>query len=115
MSSCALQLAKCKADELEDFAVGQHPEPQHSDEVTEEGIQIVEELLRTWVESTSGTDGGDLAMDDELSTDTQLEELRRCRGVPTTHKRQCLGAADDTLFVIVVSVHGRIWHFPVVF
>ena len=68
-----MQLAKRKADELEDFAVGQHPEPQHSDEVTEEGIQI-----RTWAESTSSADGEDVVMDDDLSADTQLEELRRC-------------------------------------
>lgn len=76
-----MQLAKRKADELEDFAVGQHPEPQHSDEVTEEGIQIVEELLRTWAESTSaaGTDGEDVVMEDASeSVDAQLEELRRC-------------------------------------
>ncbi|KAF8551428.1 DNA mismatch repair protein [Imleria badia] len=72
-----VKLAKRKADELEDFAVGQHPEPQHSDEVMEEGIQIVEELLRTWAESTSGTDGEDVVMGDD-STDTQLEELRQC-------------------------------------
>jgi DNA mismatch repair protein MSH2 len=73
--TCALQLAKRKADELEDFSVGQSAEPQHSDEVMEEGIQIVEELLRTWAES--GTDGEDVVMDD-VSADTQLEELRRC-------------------------------------
>ena len=73
--TCALQLAKRKADELEDFAVGQHPEPEHSDEVMEEGIQIVEELLRTWTES--GTDDEDVVMDD-VSADVQLEELRRC-------------------------------------
>ena len=73
--TCAIQLAKRKADELEDFVVGQHPEPQHSDEVVEEGIQIVEELLRTWAES--GMDGEDVVMED-VSADTQLEELRRC-------------------------------------
>lgn len=73
----ALQLAKRKADELEDFAVGQHPEPQHSYEVMEEGIQIVEELLRTWAESTTRMDGDDVAMED-VSADTQLEEIRRC-------------------------------------
>ncbi|KAH0834904.1 DNA mismatch repair protein [Lanmaoa asiatica] len=72
-----VKLAKRKADELEDFAVGQHPEPQHSDEVMEEGIQIVEELLRKWAESTSGPDGEDVVMED-ASEDTQLEELRRC-------------------------------------
>lgn len=72
-----LQLAKRKADELEDFAVGQHPEPQHSDEVMEEGIQIVEDLLRTWAGSTAGVDGEDVVMED-ADADAQLEELRRC-------------------------------------
>ncbi|KAG9311644.1 DNA mismatch repair protein [Chiua virens] len=72
-----VRLAKRKADELEDFAVGQHVAPPHSDEVTEEGIQIVEELLRTWAESTSGMDGEDVAMED-ASADAQLEELCRC-------------------------------------
>jgi len=76
--TCALRLAKRQAGELEDFAMGQHPGPQHSDEVTEEGIQIVKELLRTWAEPTSGTGGEDVVMDDELSADTQLEELRLC-------------------------------------
>ncbi|KAF9226411.1 DNA mismatch repair protein [Gyrodon lividus] len=71
-----VKLAKRKADELEDFAIGQQHEPQHSDEVTQEGIQIVEELLRKWAETT-GTDGEDIVMGD-ISADTQLEELRRC-------------------------------------
>ncbi|KIJ61455.1 hypothetical protein HYDPIDRAFT_137783 [Hydnomerulius pinastri MD-312] len=71
-----VKLAKRKADELEDFAVGQHPEPQHSDEVTEEGIQIVEDLLRKWAQ-TSSTDGEDVIMED-VSPEAQLEELRRC-------------------------------------
>ncbi|KAN0086029.1 MutS domain V domain containing protein [Tylopilus felleus] len=72
-----VKLAKRKADELEDFAVGQHPEPQHSDEVMEEGIQIVEDLLRTWAGSTAGVDGEDVVMED-ADADAQLEELRRC-------------------------------------
>ncbi|KAH7882344.1 DNA mismatch repair protein [Phlebopus sp. FC_14] len=71
-----VKLAKRKAEELEDFAVGQHPEPQHSDEVTEEGIQIVEELLRKWAD-TSNADGEDVVMED-VSPEAQLEELRRC-------------------------------------
>ena len=70
----------------------------------EEGIQIVEELLRTWAESTSGADGKgeDINMDDERSADTQLEgATSMCPGVPTTHRRQCLGIVDDTLVVNV--------------
>ncbi|KIK97618.1 hypothetical protein PAXRUDRAFT_824778 [Paxillus rubicundulus Ve08.2h10] len=71
-----VKLAKRKANELEDFAVGQQPEPQHSNEVTQEGIQIVEDLLRKWAEN-SATDGDDIVMED-VSADAQLEELRRC-------------------------------------
>ena len=57
------------------------PIPQHSDEMMEEGIQIAEELLWTLADSTSSTDGEDedVVMDD-VSADTQLKELRRCRG-----------------------------------
>jgi DNA mismatch repair protein MSH2 len=47
-------------------------------EVTNEGIQIVEELLRTWTSRTSTEDNGDVLMHDDLSPDTQLAELRRC-------------------------------------
>ncbi|KAL4078153.1 muts domain V-domain-containing protein [Scleroderma yunnanense] len=71
-----VKLAKRKADELEDFVVGQDSQPQHSDEVTEEGIRIVEELLRKWSQSTS-TDGEDVVMED-ISPEAQLDELRRC-------------------------------------
>lgn len=72
-----VKLAKRKAEELEDFAVGQHPQQEHSDEVTEEGIRIVEDLLRKWSESTGGDDGGDVIMED-ISPEAQLTELRRC-------------------------------------
>lgn len=44
--------------------------------MTEEGIRIVEELLRKWSQSTS-TDGEDVVMED-VSPEAQLEELRRC-------------------------------------
>lgn len=57
--------------------MGQHPEPQHSDEVMEEGMQIVEDLLRKWTESIPGTDDEDVVMED-VSAEVQLEELRRC-------------------------------------
>ncbi|KAG1815227.1 DNA mismatch repair protein [Suillus subaureus] len=72
-----VKLAKRKADELEDFAtVGQQSEPEHSDEVTEEGIQIIEELLKKWA-SESSADDEDVMMDD-VSHEAQLAELRRC-------------------------------------
>ncbi|KAI6001586.1 DNA mismatch repair protein [Pisolithus orientalis] len=72
-----VKLAKRKAEELEDFAVGQHPQQEHSNEVTEEGIHIVEGLLRRWSESTGGGDDEDVVMED-VSPEAQLEELRRC-------------------------------------
>ncbi|OAX37509.1 DNA mismatch repair protein, partial [Rhizopogon vinicolor AM-OR11-026] len=72
-----VKLAKRKADELEDFATGQQSEPDHSDEVTEEGIQIIDELLKKWAQSESATDDGDVIMDD-MSPEAQLTELRRC-------------------------------------
>ncbi|KIM69472.1 hypothetical protein SCLCIDRAFT_1207895 [Scleroderma citrinum Foug A] len=71
-----VKLAKRKADELEDFAVGQDSQPEHSDEVTDAGMRVVEELLRKWSQSTS-TDGEDVVMED-VSPEAQLEELRRC-------------------------------------
>ncbi|KAG2066034.1 DNA mismatch repair protein [Suillus decipiens] len=71
-----VKLAKRKADELEDFATGQRSEPEHSDEVTEEGIQIIEELLKKWA-SESSADDEDVVMDN-VSHETQLAELRQC-------------------------------------
>ena len=96
--------------------MGQHPEPQHSDEVTEEGIQIVEELLRTWAESTSGADGEDVVMDDEFSADTQLEELRRCVEAfrPRIEGNARVQSMISSLWALF-SAHGRIYHLAVVF
>ncbi|KAG6332316.1 hypothetical protein ID866_6775 [Astraeus odoratus] len=71
-----VKLAKRKAEELEDFAVGQEAQPEHSDQVMEEGICIVEDLLRKWSQSTEA-DGEDVVMED-VSPGAQLEELRRC-------------------------------------
>ncbi|KAG1859584.1 DNA mismatch repair protein [Suillus subalutaceus] len=49
---------------------------KHSDEVTEEGIQIIEELLKKWA-SESSADDEDVMMDD-VSHEAQLAELQRC-------------------------------------
>ena len=53
-----------------------------SPEATEEGIQLVEELLRTWSSrvSAGGEDGEDTVMldQDELSPEAQLAELKHC-------------------------------------
>ncbi|THH15823.1 hypothetical protein EW146_g4722 [Bondarzewia mesenterica] len=107
-----VKLAKRKADELEDFNTGLStsfsslkrsepdlcipktktykntktvPLPQEDSlpaDVTEEGIKIVEELLKTWASRTSDSstagDGEDIVMSDELSPQAQLEELKAC-------------------------------------
>jgi DNA mismatch repair protein MSH2 len=44
-------------------------------EVTEEGIQIVQELLQAW---TSNADGDDVIMSDDLSPTAQLQGLKDC-------------------------------------
>lgn len=43
-----------------------------------EGTAIVEELLRTWASAPSAHDGADVVMGDELDTDAELAELKRC-------------------------------------
>lgn len=104
----SIQLAKRKADELEDFNAGMQrtlPVAFLSDrynsnftsppsdrreidadippEVVEEGSKLVEELLQAWVAqtSTSNGDAEDAMMVDgqeELSPEAQLEELKKC-------------------------------------
>ncbi|KDQ60242.1 hypothetical protein JAAARDRAFT_32621 [Jaapia argillacea MUCL 33604] len=75
-----VKLAKRKAEELEDFNTDDHAsEPQHSKEVTDEGIQIVEQLLRTWASRIPDeVDGEDVVMSDDTTAEAQLEELKRC-------------------------------------
>ncbi|KZP28118.1 DNA mismatch repair protein [Athelia psychrophila] len=79
-----VKLAKRKADELEDFghtekeSERQAPNAGVSPEITEEGIEIVQQLLKTWA-SESNTDGEDVVMaEDDLSPEAQLEALRNC-------------------------------------
>ena len=71
------QLAKRKADELEDFgnSDAEQSEPEALPEVTKEGIQIMEELLQAWA---SDVDGDDIVMSDELSSAAQLKGLKDC-------------------------------------
>ncbi|EIM82088.1 DNA mismatch repair protein [Stereum hirsutum FP-91666 SS1] len=80
-----VRLAKRKADELEDFNTddASNSEADLPPEVTEEGIKIVEEMLKTWASRTSvypaQLDDGDIVMDDaEMSPEKQVEELREC-------------------------------------
>ncbi|KAG6917777.1 hypothetical protein DXG01_001182 [Tephrocybe rancida] len=76
-----VRLAKRKADELEDF--GTDTKASEEDgipaEVTEEGLQIMEDFLRTWSTQPSAHDGEDVVMTDgDEDADTQLQELRNC-------------------------------------
>ncbi|KAG5644351.1 hypothetical protein DXG03_008648 [Asterophora parasitica] len=77
-----VKLAKRKADELEDFGTeSKVSEAAMSPEVTEEGLQVMEEFLRKWSTSTSfsGGDDEDVVMADaDDDPDTQLQELRNC-------------------------------------
>ncbi|ETW75892.1 hypothetical protein HETIRDRAFT_152464 [Heterobasidion irregulare TC 32-1] len=77
-----VKLARRTADELEDFKVDESSKDgDFSPEVTEEGIKIVEDLLKTWASRTSSSsmdDGEDVIMSDELSPQAQLEELKTC-------------------------------------
>lgn len=75
-----VKLAKRKADELEDFS-GENKEMASdiSQKVTEEGVQIMEDLLAAWSSSTRtlDQDGDDTVMADDLSPEAQLEELKK--------------------------------------
>ena len=77
--SWTFQLARKKAEELEDFN-HEKAEPELPADVVEEGTKIVEEMLRAWASSGPGHDGEDVVMGDEeeATPEEQLEELRRC-------------------------------------
>ncbi|KAH8826795.1 muts domain V-domain-containing protein [Flagelloscypha sp. PMI_526] len=70
-----VKLAKRKADELEDFGTDDSKQEKFSDEVTSEGVQIIEKIMKEW---TSDKDG-DALMEDVNHDDTerQVEELKR--------------------------------------
>jgi DNA mismatch repair protein MSH2 len=54
-------------------------ESQFSPEVVEDGVQIVEELLKSWASQTpSASHDEDVIMSDDLSPETQLAELKSC-------------------------------------
>lgn len=52
--------------------------PAPTTEATEEGIKIVEDLLRSWSAARDGQDGEDITMTDDTSAEAELEELRNC-------------------------------------
>lgn len=53
-------------------------ESQFSPEVIESGVQIVEELLKTWASQAPAADDEDVVMADDLSSEAQLTELKSC-------------------------------------
>ncbi|KAI0305145.1 DNA mismatch repair protein [Multifurca ochricompacta] len=85
-----IRLAKRKAEELEDFGTGREissQESQFAPEVIESGVQIVEELLKTWASRTplgrsaAAADDEDIIMSDDDSSpspEAQLDELKSC-------------------------------------
>ncbi|KAG8940904.1 MutS-like protein [Tulasnella sp. 424] len=81
-----IKLAKRKADELEDFGESDQPAAKHSKAETDEGTQIVQEVLRDWVSRTSGLGtmegDGDVAMAPsdapEMLVEEQLDVLKKC-------------------------------------
>ncbi|KAI0053218.1 DNA mismatch repair protein [Auriscalpium vulgare] len=78
-----VRLAKRKADELEDFNVENSPqEPDLPPDVVNEGIRIIEQLLKTWSSRTTAPmvvdEDEDVVMADDPSPQAQLEELKAC-------------------------------------
>ncbi|THV05363.1 DNA mismatch repair protein [Dendrothele bispora CBS 962.96] len=71
-----VKLARKKADELEDFGDDKHMDTDIPPEVTDEGIAIVQELLKKWASENPRPDDEDVVMHDEQETETQLAELR---------------------------------------
>ncbi|KAF9004638.1 DNA mismatch repair protein [Cyathus striatus] len=71
-----IKLAKRKAVELEDFGADKESDGLISPEATEEGVTIMEQLLREWA-SDHGQDDDDIIMED-LTPEAQMEALKRC-------------------------------------
>ncbi|KAI3615868.1 dna mismatch repair protein msh-2 [Moniliophthora roreri] len=75
-----VKLARQKANELEDFGGDdKHMDDDFPAEITNDGIEIVEAVLRSW-SSKKTSDGEDIVMLDssEEDIDSQLCELKRC-------------------------------------
>ncbi|KAG6809946.1 hypothetical protein H0H92_013995 [Tricholoma furcatifolium] len=76
-----VKLAKRKADELEDFGTDTRDSEEHAIpvEVTEEGLQIMEDFLRTWSAQPSDIDGEDIIMGGgDEDAEAQLQQLQKC-------------------------------------
>ncbi|KAJ7054473.1 muts domain V-domain-containing protein [Mycena amicta] len=70
-----VKLARQKADELEDFGGEKDHDTGFPQDITEEGMQIVDELLAAWSSGKAQDDDEDILMED--SPEAQLEELKR--------------------------------------
>ncbi|KAI0032586.1 DNA mismatch repair protein [Vararia minispora EC-137] len=77
-----VKLARRKAEELEDFnQESAKDEAELPPEVVEEGVQLVESLLKQWASrtQTQDHDGEDIVMADSVyDPEKQLEELQAC-------------------------------------
>lgn len=78
-----MQLAKRKADELEDFNAENDTSAGLDETVIEEGNALVEQFLRTWAVRVAQQDDGDVVMgdddgDENSAPEAQLEELEKC-------------------------------------
>ncbi|KAF5369844.1 hypothetical protein D9758_001399 [Tetrapyrgos nigripes] len=74
-----VKLARKKADELEDFGgddKNMDIDTNIPEEVTDEGIAIVQELLQKWASEHPDNDDDDVVMQDDRDTETQLDELK---------------------------------------
>lgn len=71
-----MQLAKRKALELEDFGKegDKAEEEKFDEEVTKEGVQLMEDILRTWSSTISGGGDGDVEMGDATTEGDNNEE-----------------------------------------
>ncbi|KAF7318276.1 DNA mismatch repair protein 2 [Mycena chlorophos] len=74
-----VKLARQKADQLEDFGGEKSHDSGFPADVTEQGIQIVEELFAAWAAEKAQNDDEDTLMED-VSPEAQLEDLKRCVG-----------------------------------
>lgn len=73
----AAQLAKRKADELEDFG-GPNQQEAFSQDVIDAGTSLMQQMLSSWVEqhpATGAADGEDVEMDDSAA---ELDTLKKC-------------------------------------
>ncbi len=74
-----VKLAKRKADELEDFGGDENSATKFSQDITEEGSKVIEDLLRSWATQTSQDDEDvDMDMGDDNKAEEELLALRRC-------------------------------------